>query len=199
MIEVEQKFSLGERVKQSLLKGAKFISEKTFTDCYYDTADYALTRKDIWLRSREGSFELKVGANQDRGNSVMSYIELTDEQSIRGFLKIPQTGSLEEYLQQHGYVPFCTAITTRRKYQKGKFMIDLDIVDFRDFQYSICEIELMVENQSQIQKAKEEIVAFARLHQIPVREVRGKVVEYLLRMRQDHYRALVEAGVVSEF
>ena len=46
MIEVEKKFQLSGEEKQRLLTGAAFVSEKTFTDVYYDTKDYFTTKQD---------------------------------------------------------------------------------------------------------------------------------------------------------
>ena len=42
MIEIERKFKLNEAEKESLLAGAIFVGEKTFTDVYYDTEDFTL-------------------------------------------------------------------------------------------------------------------------------------------------------------
>ena len=62
-IEVEKKFAppdmdtLSERIASL---GGTTIGEKSFTDVYYDTADCALTRRDMWLRCRDDEWELKL-------------------------------------------------------------------------------------------------------------------------------------------
>lgn len=62
-IEVEKKFtapdyeSLSKCVKEG---GGTDIGTKSFTDVYYDTSACVLTRKDTWLRCRDGAWELKL-------------------------------------------------------------------------------------------------------------------------------------------
>ena len=51
MIEVERKFTVGGDDEKRLLEGADFLLEKTLMDVYYDTPDYALSTKDMWLRT----------------------------------------------------------------------------------------------------------------------------------------------------
>ena len=63
MIEVEKKFILTTEQEKSLIEGADFLGEKKFTDIYYDDEDFSLTKKDLWLRNREGRFELKIPKN----------------------------------------------------------------------------------------------------------------------------------------
>jgi adenylate cyclase class IV len=59
MTEVEKKFRTTDEGKTRLMNGAKFVNEKTFTDMYWDTADFNLTRQDRWLRQRDKQWELK--------------------------------------------------------------------------------------------------------------------------------------------
>ena len=87
----------------------------------------------------------------------------------------------------------------RKKYKRGPFIIDLDIVDFQDFIYNIGEIELLINDKSDIENAIEKIMLFAKEKNLTIAPVRGKVVEYLKRIKPDHYQALVYAGVVKDF
>ncbi|OGC82605.1 MAG: hypothetical protein A2788_00165 [Candidatus Abawacabacteria bacterium RIFCSPHIGHO2_01_FULL_46_8] len=98
-----------------------------------------------------------------------------------------------------GYSPFCTCKTTRRKYKKEPFIIDLDIVDFQDFIYYIGEIELMVNEKSEIESAIGKIIDFAKSQNLTIAPVRGKVLEYLKRVKPNHYQTLVRAKVVKDF
>ena len=62
-IEVERKYACeGADVLQArvLGLGGRLISEKSFTDTYYDTEHCALTRRDTWLRQRDKEWELKL-------------------------------------------------------------------------------------------------------------------------------------------
>lgn len=197
MIEVEKKFILTEQDKERLTKDAQFINERVFTDVYYDTNDFSLTSQDIWLRSREGRFELKVPLHQSTERMVDQYDELEDERQIREALNLPGKEYFTDDLSKNGYAPFCICRTTRKKYKKDLFIIDLDVVDFQDFIYSIGEIELMVNEKIEIEGAIAKIMLFAREQKLTIAPVRGKVIEYLKRTKPDHYNALVLSGVVK--
>jgi len=199
MIEVEKKFILNKQDKERLTKRAEFLNERVFADIYYDTNNFSLTSKDKWLRSREARFELKLPLHKGAERSADQYDELEDEQKIREALNLPLNGSFADDLTKAGYVPFCICKTTRRKYKKGLFIIDLDIVDFQDFTYNIGEIELMVNDKSEIEGAIEKIMNFAKEQNLTIAPVRGKVIEYLKRAKPNHYHALVQEKVVKDF
>ena len=199
MIEVEKKFILNEQDKERLTKEAQFLNERVFTDIYYDTEIFSLTTNDKWLRSREGRFELKLPLHEGVDRLADQYDELEDEQKIREALNLPPKGKLADDLAKAGYSPFCTCKTTRRKYKKESFIIDLDVVDFQDFTYNIGEIELMVNEKSEIGSAIEKIMDFTKSQNLTIAPVRGKVIEYLKRAKPNHYQVLVQTGVVKVF
>jgi adenylate cyclase class IV len=193
MIEVEKKFAVQKDELARLTRGAHFLGEKKFTDVYYDTVDYVLTKKDTWLRSRAGKFELKfpiAGANE--GRDMTAYDELEDDAGICAKLGIPSSGPLEKSLAPLGYVPFATITTTRSKYEKEGFHIDADEVDFG---YALLEIELMVPSENDIKPAYRRVLNFAVTNGIPVSEkrIRGKVIEYLRLNDPQHFHALEKA------
>jgi adenylate cyclase class IV len=185
MIEVEKKFILNEQDKERLTKDAEFLNERVFTDIYYDTEIFSLTTNDKWLRSREGRFELKLPLHEGVDRLADQYDELGDERKIREALNLPLNGDFADDLVRAGYSPFCTCKTTRRKYKKEPF--------------NIGEIELMVNEKSEIESAIEEIMDFAKSQNLTIAPVRGKVVEYLKRTKPNHYQALVQARVVKDF
>jgi len=199
MIEVEKKFILNEQDKERLTKEAQFLNERVFTDTYYDTEIFSLTANDKWLRSREGRFELKLPLHEGADRLADQYDELEDEQKIREALNLPPNENLADDLMKAGYSPFCICKTTRRKYKKEPFIIDLDIVNFQDFIYNIGEIELMVNEKSEIESAIEKIMDFAKSQNLTIAPVRGKVIEYLKRTKPNHYQVLVQARVVKDF
>lgn len=199
MIEVEKKFILNESDKNRLVSGAQFLNERVFTDIYYDTKTFVLTSQDKWLRSREAKFELKSPLHANAERLADQYSELADELKIKKALNLENSENLADALAKNGYVPFCICKTTRKKYKKGDFIIDLDVVDFQDFTYSIGEIELMVNDESEIENAIHKIVVFAKNNELKIAPVRGKVIEYLKRVKPNHYQALVKAGVVKNF
>lgn len=185
MIEVEKKFLLDGAERERLLEGAKFVSEYSFTDTYFDDKNYSLTSKDIWLRKRDGKWELKIPLHKGADRLGDQYRELDTEEEIRGLINI------------EAYSPFSTFMTIRKKYQKGDFIIDLDFVDFGDFKYEIGEIELIVEDESKSAEALDKILNFAKENGLKITHVRGKLMEYLKRMRPDHFQKLVAANVAN--
>lgn len=196
MIEVEQKFILTERDKSRLLEGATFVAEYILDDYYYDTSEYTLANQDRWLRKRNGSWELKVALDQ-HGLSVDQYREITDEQEIRKYLGLPVDGEFEPLLKNHGFTIFCQAKSTRQKYRKDPYTIDLDLVEFPNSTYEIGEIELMVEDESHIEEAVKTLTQFATEHGLVVAPTRGKVSEYLRRYLPDLYTALLKKGIIK--
>ena len=198
MIEVEKKFVLNKENTERLIQGAMFLTEKVFTDTYYDTDDYALTGKDIWLRARNGKFELKTPLQQNSERIADQYVEIEDDNQIREKLGLPKGSDLLQDLQKAGYEEFCMCKTTRKKYKREPFIIDLDMVEFENFVYHIGEIELMVEKPSEAPAAAQQIIEFAKKQKLTLAPVRGKVVEYLKQRRPEHYEALVKNGVVKE-
>lgn len=198
MIEVEKKFILEEIDKSRLTDGAEFLNERIFTDTYYDTKDFVLTSQDKWLRSRGDRFELKLPLHSGAERLADRYDELEDESSIKETLSFDVNKSLANNLKENDYIPFCICKTTRSKYKKGQFIIDLDVVDFQDFTYAIGEIELMVNEKSEIEEAINKIMFFAIKNNLKIAPVRGKVIEYLKRAKPEHFRALVKVGVVQD-
>lgn len=195
MIEVEKKFLLKEGDFERLTSGAEFLSAKTFADTYYDTANYSLTTKGIWLRKRDSEFQIKARLRKNTIPEVSRYNEIEDEKEIRRFLDLTQKGTLENNLRVQGYFPFCSFKTTRKKYQKENFILDFDHVDFGNFRYDIVEIELMVVNESNIDESAQKILDFAKRNNLEIKEMKGKCKEYLSRYSPDHYQALIKAGI----
>lgn len=196
-IEVEKKFILTPVQIEKLVSGATLIKEGSHTDIYYDTPDYSLTQASYWLRSRSGKFELKVPVVAKTNKEVAYHEELESEEVIRKILKLDKNRSLEEDLLENGYISFATITTRRRSYEKNGFKIDIDSVDYG---HNVVEIELIVEDESQMEGAIEKIIEFAHSMGLPVTEkwTRGKVAEYIHRFNPDHYKLLVSSGAVKD-
>jgi adenylate cyclase class IV len=193
--EVEKKFVLTKEQEEKLLQGAEFLGEKKFADTYYDDAAWSLTTKDIWLRDREGRFELKVPMNVAIEERVTDrYQELETDKEIAKFLQLPENTPLADALKEKGYAPFVMIATSRRKYKKDGYGIDLDEADFG---YSVAEIEYMAEDGSKMQEATDKLIAYAASQGIANDDVvRGKVAEYLRRNDPTHFQALIDAEVI---
>jgi predicted adenylyl cyclase CyaB len=193
MIEVEKKFLIDQAQQARLLVDAELVDKQEFTDVYYDTADFVLTRDDIWLRNRAGRFEVKYPVDiSDAARHITQYEEIEDEGGIRKKLRMPEAGTFFEVLASMGYIPFAAVTTTRTKYKKEGFTIDVDRVDFG---YAIVEIELMVREKKDAAAAYQKIIAFAESCGLTVskKRIRGKVVEYIRRNNRNHFHALEQA------
>ena len=195
MIEVEKNFDLKPGDKERLIVDATFVRRKTFTDIYYDTADFSLTRNDFWLRTRDGKFELKVPLNKENAKERKTdqYRELESDKEIISALNFSGRAGLAEELLQKGYVPFAAITTTRETYHKGDFHLDFDEMDFG---FGTFEAELMVGNESEVSNAEKRILEFAEIHGISGEHARGKVIEYIFRRNPKHYETLLASRVV---
>lgn len=193
MIEVEQKFVVDDATLSPVLQAASFIGERRFTDTYFDDPCYSLTTKDIWLRARDGKWELKLPLRNAAQQSDDQYDELTDEDMIREKISLPKNNSLSEDLAAACFAPFCTITTVRKKYSLPPFVIDVDTLDSGR---KIGEVELMVNTEAEIPKAVSRIKRFFEQHKIPLAPVRGKAIEYIQMHNPAHYAALRQAGVL---
>jgi thiamine-triphosphatase len=199
MIEVEKKFILNNIDQARLIVGAVFLSEKTFTEVYYDTEDYKLTRIGRWLRRRDEKFELKSSLTIGQIEKADQYEEIEDEAKIIASLGLDPKISLAENIKQADYVIFYEGTTTRTKYKLGEFIIDLDYVVYKNDDnatYRIAEIELLIPSKDGVDEAAEKILNLAKDLNLTIGPVRGKVIEYLRLFKPDHFQILLDAGVI---
>lgn len=187
MIEVEKKFSLTEEQTKRIEKTADFVKEIKNTDVYYDTADYSLLKKDIWLRNRDGVFEVKIPPQNNPG-SINVYEEITNQNEILKRLEIRKlSDNFEENLKLNGFIVLLKLITQRRKFKIKEFNIDIDKVDYG---YTICEIEKMVEKEDEVERASEEIFKLAKSLGLEIKKIRGKCLEYFYRFNKPVYQII---------
>ncbi|MBU0648402.1 CYTH domain-containing protein [Patescibacteria group bacterium] len=187
MIEVEKKFILSDDQRELLIREAEFLQEIVFCDVYYDNQSYDWTLQDIWLRARGDKFELKVSLDRTLGRQVDQYDEITDVDEIKKILNLEGDEELSEILIKEGFVPICECKTTRKKYRLGEFAVDMDLVEYDDYSWSLVEIELMVNKKSEIADAARKIMDFASQRNWQTSRIRGKVTEYLKRKKSEHY------------
>ena len=194
MIEVEKKFNLTDEEIERLTDGATFQKEIIIHDVYLDTDDYRLTLQDMWLRNRDGKFEMKVPTHKRQDFLFADFRELTTDDEIKKAIGFTEDGSLQDLLTRHGFKPFAEFVSTRRKYKKDDFTFDIDSIDYG---YNVAEIELMVETDEEAAEAKERIMALATSLNLEVKIVRGKLTEYMFRFRPKHHKALLDAGILK--
>ena len=102
---------------------------------------------------------------------------------------------MKDFLIEKDYRSFCEISTTRKKYKKEGFGIDLDVMDFN---YTVAEIEFMIDDESKIKEATQSIIKFAQQFGINTNAVvLGKVTEYLRIKSPAHFQALIDAKVIK--
>ena len=177
MIEIEKKFAASEEDIKRITEGAEFIKESVNRDTYYDREGFPLVKNNMYLRERNGSFELKVFA-AEKGSSVSKYLELEEEKDIKTKLGIPDDKTIHEYLKENEYVPFGSWDTTRKRFKKEGFTVDVDSVDFG---HNVLEIELLVEEGGDTNEAADRILDFAKRSGLGEGSTEGKVLEFIKR------------------
>ena len=195
MIEIEKKFIPEEGDIERITEGAEFISETVNDDTYYDK-DFSLTKRDIYVRRRNGAFEMKVGIRRRGLEGIIStYEEVDNENTIREKLGITKKGNLEEDLETSDYSPFGAWKTTRRKYKRGEFTIDIDSVDYgRGAEiYEVIEIELLVKSLDDMDKATNKILNFAKESGLTKSAKIGKVSVSLRQDYPEEYKEIQKA------
>jgi len=193
MIEVEKKFAPTKKQLENLLNDAEYLKKVTFSDTYFDNGQFSLILTDKWLRIRDKKLELKLplGPIGHTNISLDLYEEITNETKIRKILNLSVTGNLSQVLQNGGYKEIASFTTTRKKYRKKGFNIDVDEIDFG---YRLVEIETLIKDVSQMNKAGEQILNFAVENGMTVKYVRGKFVEYIWRNNKKLYVAMHKVG-----
>ena len=189
MIEVEKKTQPTEEQLKALLEGAEFVKEKIINDIYYDLPDYSLFKKDIRLRKRGTSFELKGYLSSSDSNSTRVAKEIDNEIEIKKYLNLSGKDSLEEIIEKN-FISLCKYTTKRREYKKEGFVID---VDETDFGYNMTEIELEVEeDEAKIKEAEEKLLIFAKKYDLEILDLPIKPDEYLRRLKPEVYKLVHE-------
>jgi adenylate cyclase class IV len=202
MIEIEKKFLLTEAEQQALLQHAQELGQKVVKDSYFQNDDFCLTTNNFWLWERDGAYELNAPLKSNNGSPslVNRYHEITDVEGIKQELGLNDDNDFESTLSAAGIAPFMTCYTERRSYEKQGFHIDVDIVTYADstFKYAIAEIELLIDDESQADEAEERIIKFAKSFNLTTDKIiLGKVGAYIEAVRPDHYKLLVDAGVLK--
>lgn len=77
----------------------------------------------------------------------------------------------------------------RKSYKKNGFNIDIDKMSF---DYEVCEIELLVEDENKIKEAEEKIVNFAKKYKLEPSKLLAKRIEYLKRFKPEVFQEIYE-------
>lgn len=210
-IEIERKYSVvgsPATLRTNLAAaGATLEKELSFEDAYFDTGQLTLTKRDVWLRQRAGSWELKVpldGARVRSGGETAAFREIEGEAAVEAelnglnFIKSAVGDTLSGRL---GVSPFARFTTVRSRWALGGCSIDVDTADFGI--PPVVEIERMCASKADVPEAYAAIDATAdglieRCVLAPLTSSQGGKLESYIRLNcPAHLAALVEAGLLS--
>lgn len=124
-VEIERKFLVPPDVQNRIQHhGGRLIVEEKFDDVYFDRSDYGLLRSDIWLRSRDGVWEMNHGEAQtekDPGRRVLDNKIIQSAEEIlqilrtRGLLNdAVESDDLEMVVNSTPFRSFAKSQTTRK-------------------------------------------------------------------------------------
>ncbi len=210
--EVECKFRYTDAVEAILAALGKPLGTKRFTDVYWDTNGCHLTTNDLWLRQRDGVWELKVPAF---AANTMGSVDVYDEhhglERVDAFLSkqmaklsLTRDGTGTPPMETFGLHPFAVIVTNRTSFavtpsfDKSNIVVRVDL-DRTDTNYKIGECELLVTDANDVQRAGGILQKFCRelaLDTTP--PIRGKVLEFIAHNRPKHYEMLVDCGLVQQ-
>ena len=190
MFKFEKKFLLTNVQREKLLEGAEFLGEEIFTERYFDNAQFSLGLQDMWLWQRGENFHLKIPMHEQINGVNRQYHEIEGEFAIREIFAVPVTGNFIGDLAVNGHVPFCNFTTMRKKYKKENFIINVDNVDYGEWQYQLAEIELSGNDKKEIENINEKIDIFTKDLGLEIMHANGNPIEYLKRKNPQHYLAL---------
>jgi adenylate cyclase class IV len=199
----------------------------TFVDWYFDTDDNYLTTRDVWFRFREkglkGVWQLKRGRGQNTASTV--YEETEGENAISIVLSLTPKSAAQKISVRsedfdgfhapklpldasHGLFPFCRLETTRSSWVidmkntpsvYNGLEVDLDSTNTG---HTVGEVETVVNTDEEIPKAKERVEALiAKLTQNAGSQegpATGKLEQFLINNRPEHYDACVKSGVIKD-
>ena len=165
-----------------------------------------LTRRDMWLRKRDSSWELKLPIEADAkrsGGERTVFREVEGEDAVAKELDSllpdgigPVTeGALDSMLAARGVAPLAEFSTTRAKFKLGKAAIDADVASFG---HSVLEIEILCRDPSEVDAANSEIDRVAeQLGVTPLGAIGGKLETYIRNHCPAVLKELVDAGILQ--
>lgn len=149
-----------------------YVNQRQFNDKYFDSPKFALTLRDMWLRKRQGCWELKCPTIKTVRTNVAAelctrYKEITNLSEIQMRVKevikdcedgerSPSLQDEESWLKKCNLLCFAEFTTTRQSFVLQEEGVHVD-VDQADFGYSVGEIEVLVPEGGDVNSALEKI------------------------------------------
>ncbi|XP_029954944.1 thiamine-triphosphatase-like isoform X1 [Salarias fasciatus] len=212
-VEVERKFLCNADTLKTLEEiGAVCVGQRQFHDEYFDTAEFHLTLRDMWLRKRKGCWELKCptakldGSEEQRDAALCTrYKEITDLPEIH--LRVREAVGDEDtetcppledesWLRRWKLACFAEFTTVRRSFTLQEEGVQVDL-DQADFGYHVGEIEVLVPEGGDVQRAMEKISRTAQqLGLSGDKRIEGKMTVYLKTNRPEHYARLLKEHIL---
>ena len=186
--------------------GGKEPGTKRFTDVYYDTADCSLTRRDTWLRERDGAWELKLPVYEDArrsGGERTAFTEVEGEAAVAAALRDLLPGIDEKMSAQ----PLSEMLNAARAAICG-ILHDALQMEARQREHrrrrglvchAVMEIEVLCKSESDVDEAEAEVARVADIlgAQPLSGSMGGKLETYIRRHCPSVLAQLVEAGVLA--
>lgn len=166
-----------------LQNSAVCLAQREFKDQYFDSPDFDLTLRDVWLRKRQGCWELKCPTSADRTEEASRdpaevavaalctrYREITDLPEIQQRVREELHGDGERgatlvddesWLSEMNLRCFAEFATVRRSFALEEDGVQVDL-DQADFGYSVGEMEVLVPEGGDVQSALEKICRAAQ-------------------------------------
>jgi thiamine-triphosphatase len=220
-----------ERVENRLDElGFTLQNDEHMVDLYFDVEAprWVLTPQDCWLRYREcgdrSCWQLKRGRVHERGATIYEELEGDDAFGVALSMLAEENPSLattspkeddEEKEEYEGHrlpelpkasslVPFAKIETHRSSWkpasdgQYSGLIVDLDSTQFG---YIVGEVEAVVYNEEEVEKAHQRIKALISdlLPDIPTSEppAVGKLETFMMKYRPEHYEACIIGGSIQ--
>lgn len=101
---------------------------------------------------------------------------------------------MDELRQRFAVAPFATIRSVRTTFALDGCKID---VDETDFGYRIGEIEIVVKDETELDAARRRLKGLSERLGLQSGGVRGKIVEHMRRFAPEHFRELIDCGVIS--
>lgn len=192
MIEVERKFRVSPETKSRLEQRSSSKGMIKFIDCY---CCEELALEDMWLRQRNGAWELKIPVLPDRpkrlGTTV--YRELVEPTVWDELSRLK--------VEIKGRRPYATLHTERTQlkcvWESREIEVVLDVCTTEDgFRYSVGELEILVARDSEVEDAATTLDHFAEsLNLLGQSDANGKLIAYLKEKNETLYNALALKGL----
>ncbi|XP_030612483.1 thiamine-triphosphatase [Archocentrus centrarchus] len=221
-VEVERKFLCNADTVQRLEEiGAVCVGQRQIHDQYFDTPEFHLTLRDMWLRKRKGCWELKcptaaaseteaLGGKQSEAAALCTrYREITSLPEIHLRVteaikdtcedRVSEAGFSQEdesWLSKLNLVCFAEFTTVRRSFTLKEEGVQIDL-DQADFGYHVGELEVLIPEGGDLQAALEKIRKTAeKLGLTGDQRVKGKMDVFLKRNRPEHYAKLLSEHIL---